>query len=340
MTKRLFYAAMICMIALCNSCKSDSDEEVIPPVIEDEPKDEPEETTGLQLFINEVYSSNPDWIELYNASDEDVDISGFILQDDKGDDEEYIIPEGAVVAAKSYLVMEDFGFGLSSTNGDKVVLFDLELAIVDEVILPVMADGKSYGRATDGADEWIIFDRPTKGLDNSTEFEPEPEPEPIDPALFEHIILNEVCGEQKYVEIYNNGTEEVSLDGLILERNEGASSYTFTSTDAIPAGAYRLILFNSRPVMLEANEAYVGWDVSSGISDQQTLSIQLITRTRIVISSFQRGAAPWGISGAEREREYSYSRQDDGTWAYAGFTPGAANGTKVSDIHSPDDTSQ
>ena len=305
--------------------------------------EEPEENNDLELFINEVYSSNPDWIELYNASDKEIDLSGYILQDDKGVNEEYKIPVGTKISAKSYIVFNegiDFGFGLSSTNGDKVVLLDLKLSIVDEADIPNMEDGKSYGRVIDGADEWKIFDRPTKGMDNATEIEPDPEPDPVDPALFEDIILTEICGEQKYVEIYNKGSEEVSLVGLILERNEGASSYSFTLTDVIPAGAYRLILFNSHPEELEANDAYVGWDVSSGISDQQTLSIQLITVSSDVISSFQRGVAAWGTSGAERERDYSYSRQDDGTWAYADYTPGAANGEKVKEIVGPGYTAQ
>ena len=310
--------------------------------IPDDP-DDPEENIELEVFINEVYSSNPDWIELYNASDDEVDISGFTLQDDKGENEQYILPQGTKIAAKSYLVLDegtDFIFGLSSSNGDKVVLLDLQLSIVDEVTLPKMEDGKSYGRVTDGADEWKVFDKPTKGMDNATEFEPEPEPEPVDPSLFEHVILTEICGEQKYVEIYNKGSEEVSLVGLMLERNEGASSYIFTSTDVIPAGAYRLILFNSHPDELEDNDSYVGWDVSSGISDQQTLSIQLITISGDVISSFQRGVAPWGTSGAERERDYSYSRMDDDSWAYADFTPGTANGEKTKEIINPDYTSQ
>ena len=304
---------------------------------------EPEPVIPLQLFINEVYSSNPDWIEIYNASDEEIDISGFILQDDKGVAEEYKIPEGTKISAKSYLVFNegtDFGFGLSSTNGDKVSLLDLELSIVDEVSIPKMEDGKSYGRVTDGADEWKVFDRPTKGLDNTTEIEPEPEPEPVDPSLFEDIILTEICGEQKYVEIYNKGSEDVSLLGLIIDRNEGASSYSFTSTDVIPAGTYRLILFNSHAEELEENDAYVGWDVPSGISDQQTLSVQLITVSGDIISSFQRGAAPWGTSGAERERTYSYSRMDDDTWAYADFTPGKANGEQTKEITNPDYTAQ
>ena len=39
------------------------------------------------LYINEVYSCNPDWVELYNAGNEELHIGGFILQDDKGAEE-------------------------------------------------------------------------------------------------------------------------------------------------------------------------------------------------------------------------------------------------------------
>jgi len=293
------------------------------------------EPVGLQLYINEVYSANPDWIELYNASNKEIDISGFVLQDDKGEAEEFIIPNGTKIAAKSYLVFNetvDFVFGLSSSNGDIVILLDKNREQIDEITIPVMSKGKSYGRATDGAKNWIIFDKPTKGLDNTTEMEDEP----IDSESFINLILTEICGEHKYVEIYNKGSEEVALYGVVLERNEGASSYTFTTTDVIPAGAYRLILFNSHLTELEDNAAYVGWDVSSGISDQQTLSVQLInTADGSVISSFQRGVAPWGTAGAQREKAYSYSLQSDGSWGYAQYTPGAVNAVKEKEIVDP-----
>ena len=301
-------------------------------VIDDDPDPEPEPVI-LDLFINEVYSSNPDWIELYNASDEEVDISGFILRDDKGEEEQYVIPAGTKIPAKSYLVFDeeiDFEFGLSSSNGDVVALLDVRLSVVDEVTLPPMGMGKSYGRVADGADEWKIFDIPTKGLDNTAEVAP------INPASFENIILTEICGEQKYVEIHNKGSVSVSLYGLFLDRNEGASDYFFKSTDVIPAGAYRLILFNSTTIVA-ANPGYVeGWRVSSGISDQQTISIRLITVNGDVVGSFQRGVAPWGSTdGVERQRNYSYSRMNDDSWAYAAFTPGVASGEKLLEITSP-----
>lgn len=75
-----------------------------------------------------------DFIEIFNPGTEDVDISGFILQDDKGATEQYIIPEGTVIAANSLICFSQaqegnpngsFGFGLSS-KGDKVTFLDSE----------------------------------------------------------------------------------------------------------------------------------------------------------------------------------------------------------------------
>ena len=106
----------------------------------DNDKDDPtpaEPTPGL--YINEVCTSNNDWVELFNAFDNEIDIGGFVLQDEKGDAEQYIFPEETKIPAKSYLILNgegvDFDFGLS-TDGDKVVLLDSESAIVDEVTVP------------------------------------------------------------------------------------------------------------------------------------------------------------------------------------------------------------
>jgi hypothetical protein len=70
--------------------------------------------TGIR--INEVMTSNkgtvsdgngnfPDWLELYNSSDKDVNISGYGLSDDKLAAAKWAFPSGTVVPAKGYLVV-------------------------------------------------------------------------------------------------------------------------------------------------------------------------------------------------------------------------------------------
>ncbi len=62
------------------------------------------------IVINEInYDSSPDfdtedWIELYNNSENDVDVSGWIFKD-KDNDHKFVLPEGTVLQENNYLVL-------------------------------------------------------------------------------------------------------------------------------------------------------------------------------------------------------------------------------------------
>jgi len=203
---------------------------------------------------------------------------------------------------------------------------------------------KSFSRIPDGTGAFY-FTAPTPDAWNGASADglvlvPQ---EPVEIELpsdvdYTHLVLNEISGEHKFVEIYNSGDEDISLAGVRLQRNNGQSQWVGGTTDVIPAGAYRLFLFNSFTEGLDNNPAYTGWTVSSGISDQQILKVAIVDPAGEPVSVFIRGEAPlpdWGTGGAERERNYSYSRMSDGAWAYAEPTPGAENAAKVKEIVNP-----
>lgn len=220
--------AMLAITLTVTSCKKDDEGDIIPP---------PSSTTGL--FINEVYSSNPDWVEIYNSTDTEIDISGFILQDDKGAAEEYKIAAGTKIAAKSYLVLDAFAFGLSSSNGDVVKLFDTKNGLVDEVTVPVMETGKSYGRATDGAATWKKWDAPTKGKDNTSTGGEEP-------TSSIKLVINEVVSSPSigndWIELYNNSDAEIDMAGVVIYDGGGvAKGYTFPAGTKIAARALMVV---------------------------------------------------------------------------------------------------
>jgi len=73
---------------------------------------------GIPLRINEFMASNnsvyedpdntgeyPDWIEIYNAGDEAIDMSGMYLTDNLNNPTQWQIPGGVVLAADDYLVI-------------------------------------------------------------------------------------------------------------------------------------------------------------------------------------------------------------------------------------------
>ena len=48
-------------------------------------------------------NDKPDWIEVYNSSDDDMDISGFILNDKDVADGGFSIPNGTIIKRKRFL---------------------------------------------------------------------------------------------------------------------------------------------------------------------------------------------------------------------------------------------
>ena len=217
--------AMLSVTIALAACKKDDDGDLIPP---------PSTTTGL--FINEVYSSNPDWIELYNSTDSEINLSGFILQDDKGAAEEYKIPAGTKIAAKSFLVIDTFTFGLSSSQGDIVKLLDTKSTLIDEITLPIMKSEESYARITDGATNWQKSSTPTKGKSNNGATE----------AI--KLFINEVQtapdgDDVDFIEIYNDETTEVNIGGFILQDDKGAPEQ-FIIPQGTKIAAKGLIVFS------------------------------------------------------------------------------------------------
>ncbi|GHT35754.1 hypothetical protein FACS189434_13920 [Bacteroidia bacterium] len=158
MNKKILWATVVAA-ALLSSCKTDTEDDL------------KQMTSSVQgLYINEVFTSNPDWVELYNSSDAKMDLGGFILQDDKGAAEEYIIPANTTIAAKGFIVFENgssFQFGLGS-KGDKVILLDAERVKIDDISTPNFGEdkGKSYARIPNGSENWQTVNNPTKGMSN------------------------------------------------------------------------------------------------------------------------------------------------------------------------------
>ena len=223
--------AALAVAALATSCKKDEEGDIVPPG----------QSAVSGLYINEVYSCNPDWVELYNDNDTEMDLSGFILQDEKGADEEYKMPDGTVIEAKSYLVVDAFSFGLSSSNGDAVTLLDMQRRIIDAVDLPAMEDGTSYGRQTDGSDSWKVFDVPTKGCDNDSEGVSGPE---SNLRLYINEVQTAPAGDDvDFIEIYNDEDYQVDISGFKLQDDKGAAE-EFVIPDGTTIAAKGLLVFS------------------------------------------------------------------------------------------------
>ena len=122
-------------------------------------------TSGI--FINEIMASTSktnvnnssyDWVELRNATNQNVDISGFGLSDDPGKPRKWQFPEGTVVPAGSLMGVYLSGlddkvgaylhtsFSLSATEGETLVLSDPTGKILDRCPMGQQYTDMSYGR--------------------------------------------------------------------------------------------------------------------------------------------------------------------------------------------------
>ncbi len=133
------------------------------------------QTAVMPVVINELMSSNAstvvdnageyeDWIELFNGSAVDIDLSGGFLTDDGADLFKWTIPAGSIVPAGGYLTFwadEDQGQGDGHTNfklsagGEELWLVNADSAVVDHVVFGAIATDMGYARVPNGSGPFV-----------------------------------------------------------------------------------------------------------------------------------------------------------------------------------------
>lgn len=138
---------------------------------------EEETAASSDIMINEIFAQSAtadklDWIELYNKGTKTVDLSGWMIMDEK-DRTPYIIKKGTKLASKKYLVINQdetgakgFIFGLGSE--DSVKIYDADEVRMDKIDWEKddIPDDKTLGRVPDGSETIKITTSPTPGVKN------------------------------------------------------------------------------------------------------------------------------------------------------------------------------
>ncbi len=137
----------------------------------DPPKDEVKPVVEEGLFINEIYASGEDWIEIYNSLSATKDVSGFTISDNTTT--KYTLPSGTTIPAKGFLVVicNDLATGLNTNfkldaAGETVYLENASGTLIDRVEFPALDNGQSYGRYPDGSTQLALSGTVTKGQTN------------------------------------------------------------------------------------------------------------------------------------------------------------------------------
>lgn len=202
---------------------------------------------GGQLVVSEVVSSNkrslvdeslgtPDWIELYNAGTEALDLSGYGVSDNMRDLHKYVFPEGSSLGPGEYLILyattaddasaasaaKCTNFGLSK-SGDYLFITDAYYGIVVQMEIPPLYTDVSYVRADDGTYGFCAV--PSPGAANTGEVYMTLDgvfaAQNLDALQISEVMPTDTGDHDRWVELYNSGTSAVSLENFCLSDDEG-----------------------------------------------------------------------------------------------------------------------
>ncbi|MGB9724382.1 MAG: lamin tail domain-containing protein, partial [Chloroflexia bacterium] len=226
--------------------------------------------TNVPVVINEFVAKGTEWIELYNPTTLDADISGWALTSDYGL-LNYTFPTGTVILAGGYLVYATGG-GFLHNDGDVIHLIgpfgevdSVGYGIRGAAPIPPQYWGTARvpnGQDTDGdARDWNLDETETPGAANDAP--------PV--ALGTSLILNEFdnyppAGNDK-VEIYNPTDAAIDLNGWYL--SDGDAVAPIVTHPTVPPGGW---------VVLEET---VDWTVSMDFASADVGYLFLPDRTRV-----------------------------------------------------------
>jgi len=138
--------------------------------------------------------------------------------------------------------------------------------------------------------------------------------------------LNELNGNDKFIEIYNAGPEMINMNGVAIYKDTEKMIWTGKSAVNVEAGGY---------LLLYSEDVVEGMDIDtslymfhSGLSAKKNVRIELKTPAGVTFDDFnliniELNGEAYGYSG--NQAPASYSLNSDGQWYYSDATPGAAN---------------
>ena len=277
-----------------------------------------------QLVINEILSSNTivnldeedyyeynDWIEIYNQSSNEIDISGFHLTDDLDQPSKWTFPQGTIIAANDYLIVWADGkdkvpgdqdsliftnvlvfeieghhsnFKLSST-GEEIALFNSNGVELDKISFGNQLGNVSFGRSSSDPSQWVYFSVPSpKAVNNTIETN--------NLAQIDAVLHNPMGG------IYSNSTS------VTLNSNEPEAIVRYTLDGSIPN---ENSLEYSAPINISSStvvrsRAFLNGRLASSINTQSYLIDNSINLASISIST--KDPDLWNLSYGIYQNSY------------------------------------
>lgn len=226
-----------------------------------------------------------DWVELWNTSDDAVDISGFILSDNVGNDK-YTFPAGTVIDAKSYLVVsctdrvaaaDVAPFGLSREHEETVVLKN-ESGLIVEIVHSKPLESDAFALNADGI--WTAEKELSPGYENTAlghqtflkSIGAEAGSILISEVMTsDQLVMPDSFGEfSDWVELYNTTGSAIDLSGWYLSDDPVDPQKWMIPEQVLQPGERKMIFCSGRGVNVDG-ELHAEFSLSAG-GESLTLS--------------------------------------------------------------------
>lgn len=225
-----------------------------------------------KIIINEIQSSNGgtyadengntyDWIELYNGSSKDKDLTGYSLSD-KNNQIKWVFPDGTIIPSKGYLIVFLSGtresglyanFKLKASGGEVLALRNAKKKVIDAIETVAVSKNQVMARMEDG--NFVVTNMPTPGYENSKEgYEKFVNREEYNEDKI--LSITEILPNNKgyfkdsfgnfsgYIEITNISKNPVDLKGYTISNSENIP-YRWSLPDIVLGSNEVLVLFTS-----------------------------------------------------------------------------------------------
>lgn len=278
-----------------------------------DPEPEPEPIpAATDIRLNEIFpspaSGGKEFIELVNFGKSPVDLTGFSLEDGAG--HKLSLEPATPLTAGGFYFFEG-NLYLNNTGEEKITLYDKDGKELDSTSYLDPKENRSWSRDNDG---WKWSTTATPGTVNIITAETEPDDdsddEPADDTIYpgdvylSEILPNPKDDEEKneYIEIYNTGSEKVSLKDWKL-KDLGKTGYKFPDDTDIESGEY-LAIYRE--------------DFTFALNNSGAESVSLIDPDGHIISK---------VSYDKTKEDVSYNFAPlENAWSWSKYlTPGAEN---------------
>ena len=257
------------------------------------------------VYINEIMPINKstimdsndeynDYIELYNNSDQEVNLKGFYLSDTETSSKKWSFPE-IVIKPKEYLVVFASGKDKCDLNirechtnfklggkGETISLMNSNGTVISKIKYDKMDKDVAYS-LIEGKFELTIGTpyKENQNIKNET-------------SINRDVIINEVTiNDPESIELKNITDKDIDLTGYFIEDKSGAK-YEFNKT-TIKANSY-LVLYASDKKEEKDGKIYLGFKINN------SREILYLYKNNKVIDTFNAGRLQTGISKGRNDK--------------------------------------